>query len=171
MSGLTTGFGHSAKGTFFAGLLTATALSPAFAQNTQPQQVNMPRSSVTADDVQCLSLLSGSVTTHSAGGSAEIHSEANPGTITLAVNPGADLYDLPQKIVASFRRRGDLSDCFINNSLYTDSGSSYSLYVNGQRVHHQGENSFNFDGLLADDKAVLRKASTEATLGRSLSMN
>ncbi len=102
-----------------------------------------------------------------AGTSAMIHSNANKGTIAISAFPGPDLHNNPEQLTNLFRGAETDADCFVNNSLFQDSGTSISFYVAGLPVSYKGQEEFGITQL-RDNPAILRAVKAQATIAKTL---
>lgn len=98
--------------------------------------------------------------------SAREHSLDFPGIIAISALPGADLRDSPQNLTILFRKNGVEADCFINHSIFPNSGTEFSLYVAGNRTEFDGKTRFGILDLQSNPE-ILRFAITEAKLAEA----
>ena len=118
---------------------------------------------VQAQDEKCLPLKEINGYTLDSGASALTHSEENIGEVAISAIPGEDLGNTPLFLAKAFERNEVPATCFINEEGYKKGGTTFSFYVGGLRVKHNGEDTFGIDDLL-NNRDILKAVALEATI-------
>ncbi|HOO81010.1 MAG TPA: hypothetical protein PK513_00715 [Alphaproteobacteria bacterium] len=120
-----------------------------------------------AENDICLPLTQINGITLSADATADRHSRSNPGVISIATLPGGDMRNSPENLTKVFRKKGIGADCFLNNSMASNYGTEFSLYVAGNPVKFNGKTSFGIQEL-RDNPEILRTAHAEAIVSKQM---
>ena len=118
---------------------------------------------VQAQDEKCQPLKEINGYTLDSGASTLTHSQENIGAVAISAIPGEDLGNTPLFIAKAFEKNEIQAACFINEEGYEEGGSSFSFYVAGQRVRHDGKDVFGLKELKAD-KSIMKAVALEATI-------
>ena len=118
---------------------------------------------VQAQDEKCEPLISGNGYTLNAEASALSHSMNNIGEVAISAIPGEDIGNTPVFIAKAFEANEIPATCFINDEGYKRGGTTFSFYVGGLVVKHNGEDTFGLNDLMKD-KSIMKTVALQAKI-------